>query len=147
MTRINSAIAVETLTDEHLLAEHREIKRMPACLRKSIKSGGIGKIPSAFVLGSGHVNFFLNKQYFLMRRYNKIYQECIRRGFNVVDYSSNWDWIKNEYPQYFNDYKPSKEEKEYLIQRISERIKCSTKTTWHFNKHVINKQDAIAILS
>ena len=30
MTRINSAISVRRLTDEHLLAEHREIKRVPA---------------------------------------------------------------------------------------------------------------------
>ena len=28
MTRINSAIKARLLTDEHLLAEHREIKRL-----------------------------------------------------------------------------------------------------------------------
>lgn len=39
MTRINSAINVKYLTDEHLLAEHREIKRMPYCLNIAIRSG------------------------------------------------------------------------------------------------------------
>ncbi len=29
MTRINVSINVKALTDEHLLAEHREIKRLP----------------------------------------------------------------------------------------------------------------------
>ena len=50
MTRINSAISVNRLTDEHLLAEHREIKRMPYCLRKAIDSGSINKIPERFML-------------------------------------------------------------------------------------------------
>ena len=48
MTRINSAIHVKCLTDEHLLAEHREIKRLPYCLRKAIVSGSIYKIPVKF---------------------------------------------------------------------------------------------------
>ena len=30
MTRINCGVAVEQLTDEHLLAEHRELKRLPS---------------------------------------------------------------------------------------------------------------------
>ena len=47
MTRINSAIPVKCLTDEHLLAEHREIKRLPYCLRKAIVSGSIDKIPES----------------------------------------------------------------------------------------------------
>lgn len=37
MTRINSAINVKNLTDEHLLAEHREIKRLPALYLKTNK--------------------------------------------------------------------------------------------------------------
>ena len=34
MTRINVGIPPEELTDKHLLAEHREIKRIPNCIAK-----------------------------------------------------------------------------------------------------------------
>ena len=44
MTRINAGIKVENLSDQHLLAEHREIKRIP---RTNFKS----KPSSKFTLG------------------------------------------------------------------------------------------------
>ena len=49
MTRINSAITVRRLTDEHLLAEHREIKRLPACFVKSYTSGALKIIPKEYM--------------------------------------------------------------------------------------------------
>ncbi len=61
MTRINIGVNVKCLTDEHLLAEHREIKRLPYCLDKAIKLGSINKIPDKFTLGKGHALFFLDK--------------------------------------------------------------------------------------
>ena len=89
MTRINSAISVNRLTDEHLLAEHREIKRMPYCLRRAIDSGSINKIPERFTLGAGHVRFFLDKGEFTFNRYGSLLKECRKRGFDVQDYSQN----------------------------------------------------------
>ena len=93
MTRINSAIPVRCLTDEHLLAEHREIKRLPYCFERAVKSGSIGKIPDKFALGSGHVLFFLDKFGFVRNRYVEIYEECKRRKFNVEDYSENFEHL------------------------------------------------------
>lgn len=93
MTRINSAISVRCLTDEHLLAEHREIKRLPDCFVKSYISGALKRIPNKFCLGTGHVTFFLNKAQFTLDRYKQIHEECIRRGFNVPDYSENWKQV------------------------------------------------------
>ena len=58
MTRINSAIPVKCLTDEMLLAEHKEIKRLPSVLSKAIHCNSINKIPNKFCLGNGHVKFF-----------------------------------------------------------------------------------------
>lgn len=125
MTRINSNISIKKLTDEHLLAEHREIKRLPACLRKAIQCNSINNIPNEFKLGTGHVKFFLNKQKFIYNRYEKIHEELINRGLNVEDYSNNWkEFIGTEY---FNDYEPTDKEYELLKQRISERIKSSSK--------------------
>lgn len=56
MTRINSAINVELLTDEHLLAEHREIKRLPGLYKQRMISGKrFNDIPIDFTLGKGHI--------------------------------------------------------------------------------------------
>lgn len=143
MTRINCAIPVKCLTDEHLLAEHREIKRLPSCLIKAKTSGALNRIPEKFCLGTGHVTFFLNKYKFTLNRYKQIYNECIKRGFNVVNYSDNWNDIDEKY---FNNYFSTNEDKNILIQRISERITNSTKTCFHYNGNNITKEMAIKIL-
>ena len=59
MTRINAGIPPAELTNKHLIAEHREIKRIPNCIAKGkYKMEGI---PDKFKLGTGHVKFFYNK--------------------------------------------------------------------------------------
>jgi deoxyribonuclease (pyrimidine dimer) len=144
MTRINSNISIKRLTDEHLLAEHREIKRLPACLRKAIQCKSINTIPNKFKLGAGHVKFFLDKQKFIYNRYKNIHEELINRGFSIEDYSNNWkEFIGTKY---FNDYKPTDEEYELLKQRISERIKSSPKKSWHYYKKQITVNEAIELL-
>ena len=145
MTRINSAIPVKCLTDEHLLAEHREIKRLPYCLKRACETGSIKRIPENFVLGSGHITFFLDKMKFVFERYQKIHKECISRGFDVIDYSDNWSDYKED-KRYWNDYRPSEKEKKMLIERISERIENSKKNSWHFNKEKISKDRAIEMI-
>ena len=143
MTRINSAIPVKCLTDEHLLAEHREIKRLPYCLRKAIVSGSIDKIPEKFTLGKGHVLFFLDKMSFVLGRYSEIYYELIHRGFYVQDYSDNWKGIDSKY---FNKHNCNSEEKKLLIDRISDRIINSKKKCWHYYGKTISKEDAVGLL-
>lgn len=144
MTRINSAIPVKCLTDEHLLAEHREIKRLTYNLKQAIKSGSIKRIPNKFTLGTGHVIFFLNKMRFTYNRYCNIKDELINRGFSVMSFYSNWDNIPNEY---YNDYEPTLEERQLLIERIKERILKSPKETWHYYGHEISRDDAIKRLT
>jgi len=82
MTRIN-LVPVEELCDQHLLAEHRELKRIPNCLLKGILKTDYADRPSVFTLGKGHVKFFTNKLGWLWRRYNQLHAECLARGFNV----------------------------------------------------------------
>lgn len=83
MTRIN-LIDPKFLCDQHLLAEHRELTRIP----NSILSGKYsleGKhIPTQYVLGAGHVTFFFNKIDFLFERYLQLHQECLNRNFAVT---------------------------------------------------------------
>ena len=108
MTRINSAIPVRNLTDEHLLAEHREIKRLPYCLFKAIKCKSIKKLPEQFTLGTGHVKFFLNKMHFVYWRYCRVLQECELRHFYVTDYSDNFFDVPKEFD---NDYYQTRTQK------------------------------------
>jgi len=82
MTRIN-LVPVEELCDQHLLAEHRELKRIPNCLIKGILRYDYVDRPAAFTLGKGHVKFFTNKLGWLWRRYNQLHAECLRRRFDV----------------------------------------------------------------
>lgn len=143
MTRVNSAIPVRLLCDELLLAEHREIKRLPKVLEKSLRSRRLFKVPETFVLGPGHVKFFMDKMEFIKQRYVEIYNECVSRGFAIQDYSSSFDHIP---PEYMNAYEPTSQEHDLLIDRISTRIKESKKSKFHYYKKAISKDEAIAFL-
>lgn len=117
MTRINVAIPPRELTTRHLIAEHREIKRIP----NTIVSGRakIKDIPPKFTLGTGHVKFFYNKLGYLKNRYEELYNECLLRGFNVSYYGDVW----NDVPKHLmNDYIPSKEDEQLIRDRINERL-------------------------
>lgn len=144
MTRINSAIHVRCLTDEHLLAEHREIKRLPFCLREAIRTGSIKHIPEKFVLGKGHVKFFLNKMRFCRQRYRSIYAECRMRNFRVEDYEENF--VYGVPDKYQGNHTPTSEERQLLIDRITDRIMDSRKQTWHYYGQAISKEAAVRLL-
>ena len=96
-------------------------------------------------MGTGHVTFFLDKTQFTLDRYKQIHEECIRRGFNVPDYSENWKQVIMK--DYWKSYEPTKEEQELLINRISERIQGSSKTFFHYEGKAITKGEAIEILT
>lgn len=142
MTRINSAIFPVFLTDEHLLAEHREIKRIPTLFAKGTYHPS--KIPPKFTLGKGHVLYFLDKPEFTFNRYNVIREECLRRGFNVEDYSSNWDsYAGFKGNKHINTY----EEEILLRTRIIIRISESPKKCWHYQGQRISKEEAINLIN
>ena len=116
MTRINVGYPVEKLSRLHLIAEHREIKRIP----NAITSGKakIENIPESFRLGAGHVKFFYNKCGYLLKRYKKLYKECKKRNYNVQDYSSCWDGIPKDL---MGDYNPTNGDANLITQRIKEK--------------------------
>ena len=145
MTRINSSINVKRLTDEHLLAEHREIKRLPSAFLKRKETGkSFNDIPEKFTLGEGHVNFFLDKFKFTLWRYIAIRAECLVRGFKVADYISNWTDVVGH--DYWKGYEPTEEENNLLVIRISQRILNSEKQHWHYRGVKITKQQAVKLL-
>jgi deoxyribonuclease (pyrimidine dimer) len=117
MTRINVAIPPAELTMRHLLAEHREMKRIPNCVSRGRYN--LNSIPPQFTLGKGHVAFFYNKLKYLKDRYEDVYKECIFRGYNVDYYGNAW----NEVPsQLMGDYTPTKRDEEIIRQRIKEKL-------------------------
>ena len=117
MTRINAGIPPVELTDKHLIAEHREIKRIPNLISKG-KYNMNGQ-PSEFKLGIGHVKFFYDKLLYLKKRYIKLNHECVKRGFNIQNYVGAWDEVPKEL---MNDYIPSETDVAIVKQRIEDRL-------------------------
>ena len=117
MTRINVGIPPVELTGKHLIAEHREIKRIPNCVAKGKYS--MKGIPDKFKLGTGHVKFFYNKLLYLKKRYLKLYAECIKRDFNVQSYIKAWDNVPEEL---MNDYNVKANDIRIIRERINEKL-------------------------
>lgn len=117
MTRINCGIPVQELTDKHLLAEHREIKRIPNCIKKGRYN--LDGIPDKFTLGKGHVKFFYNKLRYLHERYLDLYCECVRRDFNVTDYREAFMDLPEKL---YKGYIPTEDDRAIIRQRIKERL-------------------------
>lgn len=116
MTRINTGIAAQELPDKLLLAELREIKRIP----NVIKSGryNMAGQPTEFTLGTGHVKFFYDKLEYLLERYNNLRWEALYRGFNVSDWTDAWDGVP---PELMNNYNETERDRQLLIERINEK--------------------------
>ena len=122
MTRVNLVDPSE-LSRLHLIAEYKEITRIPGNLKRSLKRKSkpfsLSEIPPHFVLGPGHVKFFYDKMKFLRNRYQSLVDEMESRGYtvNFKDLS-----IFEDCPQgFFNDYEPTPEAVEASKIRILER--------------------------
>lgn len=153
MTRINVGVNPKYLTDEHLLAEHREIKRVCALFKSRLANPNPkSKPPTDFKLGKGHVLFLAYKPYYTLRRYRLIYKECKTRGFNVSDYSHNWvayfgDSPPGEITKELMDFVPAKAHIEMVQKRIINRITAGKSKYYHYYGGIIYKHQAIAKLS
>jgi len=117
MTRINCGVLPQDLSRQHLLAEHREIVRIPNVIANG--KAKIENIPSNFRLGKGHVKFFYDKIGYLRRRYEDIHKECLARGFDVQNYISAFNRITDK--KLLNDYEPSINDIEIVYERLVER--------------------------
>lgn len=135
MTRINSGISVGSLMDSHLFSEYRELKRIP----NTITSGKavVKNIPKTFSLNKGHVKFYYPRLKYLHKRSNALYQELLKRGYNVEDYSS---CFKSLPPELYNDWDDT-EAKPILVERISERL--AGMKNIKFNHQPITVEEAI----
>lgn len=117
MTRIN-VIDPKKLCDQHLLAEHRELTRIPNDIVK--RQGDVPLSNSTkYLLGTGHVTFFRDKLLFLKKRYDELHCECLRRGFNI-----NYRWPEEavHFRELWNDYQVTTQDLQLNQARIEERM-------------------------
>ena len=125
MTRIN-LVPPQELCDQHLLAEHRELTRIPNAVAKG-KYHLRGQ-PAEYKLGEGHVRFFFNKMAFLQRRYDALHAECLARGFKV---QYIWPESLKENAEVWQDYQPTQQALALNRQRIAERMPAKARFTPH----------------
>lgn len=125
MTRINAFIPVEDLSNKHLIAEHREIKRIPNHVAKHFSKMSLSKIPEQFTLNRGHVTFFFDKGLYTYERYEQLYEECKRRGFNVTYFGHAWDIYSDISSNWYKNYNPPPVEVRRVQTLIRDRIKSN----------------------
>ena len=153
MTRIN-LVPPQELADQHLFAEFREIKMVPASLARSLEAGRTRyarlygnttnpvdvnayarthvwqRIPTEFTLGKGHVSFFYNKGQYLIDRYDQLRCELTRRGVNFnVDALLDPSNIYTYHPVFCCTYTPTEAALALIRARIAEKI--AMKPKWY----------------
>lgn len=130
MTRINLLPPTE-LTDQHLVAEYREMTMVPASLNRTLKSkNGLdqSRINSKYTLNTGHVYFFYDKGKYLKERYDSLVTEMKLRGMNP-DPNRIFPTQIFEDNDLYGDWEPSIDEIDINLKRIEERIKM--KPDWY----------------
>lgn len=140
MTRINT-VPVNQLTDQHLLAEYREITRLPKNLHTSLnrvsKPFSEAEIPSQYVLGKGHVKFFMNKFKWLENRFSNLLDECKRRGFTTN--FNDATIFRNVPSQFYKDWEVTEKAVELCEERIQERISAKPEFYRYYGESICTK--------
>ena len=130
MTRIN-LVPPEELSDQHLVAEYREIFMVGSSLQRSLSSPNWEKtkesIPKKFTLNKGHVKFFYDKGKYLSERYDVLIKEMQRRKMRP---DPSRTFKKEQWPdELFNTWKPNDYDLKVVRTRINMKIKL--KPDWY----------------
>lgn len=124
MTRIN-VVPPSELSTKHLVAEYREITRLPGNLKASLnrktKPFDLKEVPAEYTLGTGHVKFFFTKMAYLKKRFESLVAEMLLRGYNPTYRDSSIFVVDDE--RFNNDYVPTEQAIEINRARIKERSK------------------------
>ena len=123
MTRIN-LIKPNELSDQHLIADYREIFMVGSALQRSIKSKNWNNtkvnLPKVFTLNKGHIKFFYNKGKYLHKRYLQLIHEMRKRGMCPDPHRK---FKKEQWPkELYNDWIASEKDMEIIRERIAEKI-------------------------
>jgi|TARA_B100001996_G_scaffold147489_1_gene112311 deoxyribonuclease (pyrimidine dimer) len=127
MTRIN-LVDPGDLSDQHLVAEYREIFMVGPALQRSLKSkNGLTDIPKEFTLNKGHVKFFYNKGKYLHKRYKELIAEMKRRGMKP---DPTRKFKTEQWPnELYKDWTPKDQDITIIRERIQQRI--NQKPYWY----------------
>jgi len=142
MTRIN-LVPITELSDQHLVAEYREIFMVGPSLQRSLKSPNWNKtketLPKEFTLNKGHVKFFYNKGKYLYNRYLELIKEMKNRGMNPDPLRK---FKREQWPdELFNDWMPSANDLEIIRERIQLRIKQKpNRYRWSQNERTLGRE-------
>ena len=120
MTRIN-VIPVYELSDQHLLAEYRELPRV---IKQKLD---LKEVSERYHLGKGHMKWARRHWKFILNRYYDLFAEMIYRGFcpkyapaelekYVIELSEEWAYA---------DYIVDQDDIELNRKRILERYKIN----------------------
>ena len=111
------------LTDQHLMAERRELRMIPPLLKKRIDSGKhtMRELPPRFTLGKGHMLFWLDKMLYLAKRFDALTEEMVRRGFKPNS-DLTLDTSYATLSGMLNDWEPQPEDYVIIVERIRERV-------------------------
>ena len=130
MTRIN-LVEPSELTDQHLIAEYREIFMVGGSLKRTLVSKNgyqESKVPKQYTLNVGHVYFFYNKGKYLDKRYQELIKEMKKRGFKP---DKNRTFPKEVFIEngLYNNWIPNFVDYRLIRQRIEEKI--AKKPDWY----------------
>jgi len=132
MTRIN-VIPPSKLTDQHAMAEYRELPMVNASLRRTLdsKSGLVkGRIPKNYTLNKGHVTFHYDKGLYLFNRYHSLVAELRKRGYNMKPEERVIDWTVFQRAEgLWQDWVPNSVDLAVNVARVVERIQ--SKPRWY----------------
>ena len=130
MTRIN-VIDPRDLTDQHLMAEYRELPRVFALSRAALDRNV--NVPKNYTMGAGHVKFFYDKTPWLVQRHSLIVNELKRRGYNL-GFTLSLVPVEG-YPP--SDWSPSPVDVEVNMERLRLRLREKNGTFYtHYKQPV-----------
>ena len=121
MTRVN-VIPVEELSDQHLIAEYREL---PRCIKQEID---ISDAPDKYCLGKGHMKWARKYLGYTLVRFAEVRAEMWYRKFEAR-YGANElsEFVVNEAP--WKNYFPTNEDIALNRARIVEKYRM--KPNWY----------------
>ena len=135
----------------------QELKMIPSYFKK-YEFSSYKNTPAQFKLGTGHILFFTYRPQYTLERYNQVFEECIRRGYNV-NYEG-WRWsiynrkvkktilifsqmVVHSNDSRFLNFKEDKECTKILIERIIQKVQSSPKKYFHYYHQPISKEEVI----
>jgi hypothetical protein len=125
MTRIN-ILDPEHLSDQHLLAEYRELPRIFTLVANGKAKG----VPGAdYTLGTGHVTFFYDKLYYLYKRYYRLVAELRSRKYDITPINPDDLWLVGTTDQW-KDYKPTPEAIIINLERLLDKLNTQPSHTY-----------------